>query len=102
MNTFFAIASLWVLFNSTQLPRDKCPIYDAYPEQIFPEDEEFPEEEILPLLPPEPVIPKGNWFCWAIECPGHQFKVGGLGCKMNIIEQFAKAIFERVKFSFKP
>jgi len=101
MNILCAIATAFLLFRSTELQRDKCPIYDSYPEQILPGDEDFPEDNDFEDLPLLPVIPEGDWFCWAVNCPGHVFKVGGQGCKMNFIVQFPLAIFERIRVPFK-
>ena len=75
MKTFFVIATILLLIGSIQLTQDKCPTDQGYPE--------------------------GNWYCWAIECPGHQYKIDGLGCKTTLLGQISKALLVRAGFSPK-
>ncbi|MEI7513238.1 MAG: hypothetical protein WCJ74_01290 [bacterium] len=68
-----ATVILFTLLGLTKLPPDKCP-----------EDQGYPE---------------GDWWCWAIECPGHKY-TDDLGCETNLLDQIYKAIKVRIQSSY--
>jgi hypothetical protein len=79
MNTLYVL--ILFLIAMTPIPEDKCP-------------SQFEEP-----------FPQGKWECWSLQCQGHEYAIGGLGCKTNLIRQVRELMeikanpkFEREKY----
>lgn len=66
MNTLYVL--ILFLIAMTPIPEDKCP-------------SQFEEP-----------LPQGKWECWSLQCKGHEYAIGGLGCKTNVVTEISELI----------
>jgi hypothetical protein len=75
MNTLYVLVLF--LIAVAPIPQDKCP---SQCEDLFPQ---------------------GKWECWSVECPRHDYQIGGLGCKTNMLGEVSKLIIIKANPKFE-